>query len=43
MTAIEVGLANRRTVTVTPDLSPPHLAPSVVLSTPEMIRLMEET
>lgn len=43
MTAIEVGLTNRRTVTVTPELSPPHLAPSVVLSTPEMIRLMEES
>lgn len=40
---LELGLVNRRTVTVTADLSPPHLAPIVVLSTPDMIRLMEET
>lgn len=30
------------TTTVTADLSPVHLAPIVVLSTPDMIRLMEE-
>lgn len=28
---------------MTVELSPPHLAPTVVLSTPDMIRLMEET
>lgn len=43
MSALEPGLTNQRTVTVTPDLSPRHLAPTVVLSTPDMIRLMEET
>lgn len=43
MNSLELGLTNVRTVTVTPDLSPDHLAPFVVLSTPEMIRLMEET
>jgi fluoroacetyl-CoA thioesterase len=43
MALLELGLTNRQTVTVTEDLSPPHLAPMVVLSTPEMIRLMEET
>ncbi|MBT8239630.1 MAG: thioesterase [Acidimicrobiia bacterium] len=43
MATLELGLRNRRRFTVTPDLSPPHLAPIVVLSTPDMIRLMEET
>jgi fluoroacetyl-CoA thioesterase len=43
MAPLELGLTNVRTVTVTPDLSPPHLAPTVVLSTPNMILLMEET
>ena len=43
MSALELGLSNRRVVNVTADLSPPHLAPTVVLSTPDMIRLMEET
>jgi fluoroacetyl-CoA thioesterase len=36
------GLSSTREVEVTEDLSPPHLAPTVVLSTPEMIRLMED-
>lgn len=36
------GLEYSLTETVTADLSPPHLAPVVVLSTPSMIRLMEE-
>lgn len=31
-----------REIEVTKDLSPAHLAPTVVLSTPDMIRLMEE-
>ena len=43
MSILEPGLTNRRRVTVTQDLSPPHLAPIVVLSTPDMIRFMEET
>lgn len=43
MSDITPGTAHRRTVTVTSDLSPEHLAPIVVLSTPDMIRLMEET
>jgi fluoroacetyl-CoA thioesterase len=43
MATLELGLTNVRTVTVTPDLSPEHLAPIIVLSTPDMIRLMEET
>lgn len=43
MSPLEIGLTNRKTVTVTPDLSPPHLAPAIVLSTPNMILLMEET
>lgn len=43
MATLELGLRNRRRIPVTSDLSPPHLAPIVVLSTPDMIRLMEET
>lgn len=43
MSALEPGISHRQTITVTPDLSPAHLAPVVVLSTPDMIRLMEET
>lgn len=43
MSALAPGISHRQTITVTSDLSPPHLAPIVVLSTPEMIRLMEET
>lgn len=36
------GATHTESVRVTADLSPAHLAPVVVLSTPEMIRLMEE-
>ena len=43
MSTIRPGTTHRQTVTVTSELSPAHLAPVVVLSTPEMIRLMEET
>lgn len=43
ITTLEVGLGDRRTIPVTAQLSPAHLAPTVVLSTPDMIRLMEET
>ena len=39
---LQTGITNARTVIVTADLSPVHLAPLVVLSTPDMIRLMEE-
>ncbi len=39
---LTAGTTNELNVRVTPDLSPTHLAPIVVLSTPEMIRLMEE-
>ncbi|MCB0992482.1 MAG: thioesterase family protein [Acidimicrobiales bacterium] len=42
MTAIEPGLTNSQTYTVTDDMSPPHL-PMKVLSTPDMIRLIEGT
>lgn len=43
MSALAPGITHRQTITVSSDLSPPHLAPVVVLSTPDMIRLMEET
>ena len=43
MSDLAPGIAHRQTVTVTSELSPAHLAPMVVLSTPDMIRLMEET
>jgi fluoroacetyl-CoA thioesterase len=43
MSSLELGLTNVRSVIVTEDLSPPHLAPMIVLSTPNMILLMEET
>ncbi len=36
------GLQFSFTEVVTSDLSPPHLRPIIVLSTPDMIRLMEE-
>lgn len=36
------GASHTLTVQVVPDMTPAHLAPLVVLSTPEMIRLMEE-
>ncbi len=37
-----VGLAYTVRVTVTSEMSPAHLAPVVVLATPEMISLMEQ-
>lgn len=39
---IPIGTTNEITVTVTPDMSPPHLAGAAVLSTPAMIQLMEQ-
>lgn len=42
MTTLRLGITNERTIRVTADLSPSHLAPLVVLSTPDMIRIMEE-
>lgn len=39
---LTAGLSHTLTITVTPDLTPAHLAPIVVLSTPEMISLMEQ-
>ena len=42
MKTLQLGISNHRTITVTAELSPAHLAPLVVLSTPDMIRLMEE-
>ncbi|MFN8557227.1 MAG: hypothetical protein U0531_07725 [Dehalococcoidia bacterium] len=38
---IPVGTSNETTVTVTADMSPPHLKDVQVLSTPSMIQLME--
>jgi predicted thioesterase len=38
---LEPGVSLTRDVTVTADMSPPHLAPTIVLSTPKMIELME--
>ncbi|MGH8911734.1 MAG: thioesterase family protein [Acidimicrobiia bacterium] len=38
----EIGLTHTVTTIVTPDTSPPHLAPVVVLATPTMIWLMEQ-
>jgi fluoroacetyl-CoA thioesterase len=35
------GIEMAEQVTVTPEMSPPHLDPAVVLSTPKMIELME--
>ena len=40
--SLVTGLAGSATYTVTADMSPPHL-PMVVLSTPDMIRLIEGT
>ncbi|MGH8993558.1 MAG: thioesterase family protein [Acidimicrobiia bacterium] len=37
------GIDHEATFTVTPDMSPAHLRPVVVLATPIMIRLIEET
>lgn len=43
MTAsLDVGFTSTQTVTVTDEMSPPHL-PNKVLSTPDMIRLIEQT
>lgn len=39
---LSVGGRHVTSTRITPDLSPSHLAPIVVLSTPDMIRLMEE-
>lgn len=39
---LQPGVSRTMDVEVTADLSPPHLAPIIVLSTPSMIRLMEE-
>jgi fluoroacetyl-CoA thioesterase len=41
MMEITLGLEHVDRVTVTSEMSPVHLAPSVVLSTPKMIELME--
>ena len=40
--AVAVGLTSSATYTVTEDMSPPHL-PAKVLSTPDMIRRIEQT
>lgn len=40
--AVKVGLSSSATYVVTDDMSPPHL-PMKVLSTPDMIRLIEQT
>lgn len=40
--SLQTGITGARAVTVTPDMSPPHL-PVQVLSTPTMVRLVEET
>ena len=42
---LAVGLEHTRSITVTDDLTPPHLRhdPIRVLSTPDMIRLVEQT
>src|SRR5215213_3038090 len=39
---IPVGTSHEIAVTVTPDMSPPHLKDVSVLSTPSMINLMEQ-
>ena len=41
MTELQPGIEYRTELTVSPEMSPPHLAPIVVLSTPKMIELME--
>ncbi len=40
--SLQPGITGRATVTVAQDMSPPHLAEKV-LSTPTMVRLVEET
>jgi len=37
------GISGAADFEVTADMSPPHLAPRIVLSTPSMIQLMEQT
>lgn len=39
---LSAGATHSLTVPVSPEMTPAHLAPLVVLATPEMIRLMEE-
>src|SRR5437867_3563042 len=39
---IPIGTSNETKVTITPDMSPPHLKDLAVLSTPAMIMLMEQ-
>lgn len=41
-TEIPIGATHETNVTVTPDMSPPHLGDVAVLSTPSMINLMEQ-
>lgn len=38
---LQPGLTNSMTIEVVESLSPPHLAPTIVLSTPNMVQLME--
>ena len=38
---LQPGISLSRDVSVTADMSPAHLAPTIVLSTPKMIELME--
>ena len=42
MANLELGISNRKIVSVAAEHSPGHLGSTVVLSTPDMIRLMEE-
>lgn len=39
--SLRPGLTHTLDATITADMSPPHLAPIVVLSTPKMVELME--
>lgn len=41
MLDLKTGISLTREVTVTSEMSPAHLAPTIVLSTPKMIELME--
>ena len=38
---LQPGISHSFEVSVTPDMSPPHLGETIVLSTPKMIELME--
>jgi fluoroacetyl-CoA thioesterase len=40
--SLQAGITGNATIVVTPEMSPPHL-PEKVLSTPTMVRLIEET